>query len=78
MRLPKSEREWIEGETSRRIDALRRSGATLHGDLAELECPADTWEDTPPHVPDGELLDEALQLLVSSHPDQTPDRLDII
>ncbi len=78
MRLPESEREWIEGETSRRMDALRRSGATVHGDLAELECPADTWANTPAHVSTEDLLDEALQLLVSSHPDMTPDRLDII
>jgi hypothetical protein len=78
MRLPESERTWIEGETSRRIDALSRSRATVHGDLAELECPADTWTDTPPHVSDEDLLDEALQLLASSHPDMTPDRLDII
>jgi hypothetical protein len=78
MRLPESEREWIEGETSRRIDALRRSRATLHGDLVELECPADTWANAPLHVSEEDLLDEALQLLVSSHPDMTPDRLDII
>jgi hypothetical protein len=78
MRLPESQRGWIEDETTRRIDAIHRSRATLHGDLAELECPDDTWEDTPPHVSDEDLLDEALQLLVSSHPDGTPDRLDII
>ncbi len=78
MRLPESERKWIESETSRRIDALLSSGATVHGDLADLETPADTWEDIPLHVPAEDLLDEALQLLVSTHPDVTPDRLDIV
>lgn len=78
MRLPESERGWIEAETSRRLDALHNSRTTLHGDLADLEIPADTWEDAPLHVPDGELLDEALQLLVSTHPDLEPDRLDIV
>jgi hypothetical protein len=78
MCLPESEREWIEGETSRRRDALRSSGATLHGDLADLEAPADIWEDTPLHVADEDLLDEALHLLVSTHPDVAPDRLDIV
>ena len=78
MRVPESEREWIERETSRRIEALRSSGVTVHGDLADLEVPADTWEETPLHVVDEDLLDEALQLLVATHPDRTPDRLDIV
>jgi hypothetical protein len=78
IRLPESEREWVERETAHRIDALHSSGATLHGDLADLKTPADTWEDTTLHVPDEELLDEALQLLVSTHPDRSPDRLDIV
>jgi len=78
IRLPESEREWIERETYRRIDELRSSGATLQGDLADLEIPADTWEDTPRRVSDEDLLDEALQLLVSTHPDRNPDRLDIV
>jgi hypothetical protein len=79
VRLPVSEREWIEAETSRRIDVLQRSGAIVHGDLAELRTPDDAWEDTTAlAVRDEDLLDEALQLLVSTHPDLRPDRLDIV
>jgi hypothetical protein len=78
MRLPAVEREWIEAETSRRVDALRDSGANVHGDLADLEVPAEVWEEDPPHVSDQDLLDEAIKLLVSAHPDVEQDRLDIV
>ncbi|WP_248580883.1 hypothetical protein [Nocardioides sp. InS609-2] len=78
IRLPASGRGWIETETSRRIEALQRSGAHIHGDLADLRTPDGAWEDTPLRVLDQDVLDEALQLLVSSHPDLTPDRLDIV
>jgi hypothetical protein len=78
VRLPASERNWIEAETARRVDALRRSRVVLHGELADLEVPADMWEDVPVHVTDQDLLDEALQLLASSHPEREPERLDIV
>lgn len=78
IRLPTSEREWIDTETSRRIDVLQRSGAHIHGDLADLKTPDVAWEDTPCPVPEADVLVEALHLLVSSHPDLTPDRLDVV
>lgn len=78
IRLPEAERGWVEGETARRVDALRSSGAHIHGDLADLATPPDVWEDAPLGVPDDDVLEEALQLLVSSHPDLAPDRLDIV
>lgn len=78
MRIPAGERVWVDAETSRRIEALRGSGAFVHGDLADLDAAADMWEDALPQVSDGDLLDEALQLLVSTNPDAQPDRLDIL
>ncbi|MGZ0150541.1 hypothetical protein ACXJJ3_26010 [Kribbella sp. WER1] len=78
IRLPESTRGWIEGETSRRIDALRHSGVHIHGDLADLRARDDAWEDTPLPVRDEDVLEEALQLLKSSHPDLKPNRLDIV
>ena len=79
IRIPSSEREWIDSETGRRIDGLRDCGALLHGDLEDLASPADVWQDDPMEVTDADLLAEALQLLVSSHPDNSdPDRLDFV
>jgi hypothetical protein len=78
IRLPPSERGWIEAETSRRIERLRSSGAVVYGDLAELEVPTDTWDEVSFDFSDADLLDEAIHLLASSHPDQDPDRLDIV
>ncbi|MEV6412978.1 hypothetical protein [Kribbella sp. NPDC051718] len=78
IRLPASARGWIEDETSRRIDALRHSGVHIHGDLADLLTTDEAWEDTPLRVRDEDVLEEALQLLMSSHPDLMPNRLDIV
>jgi Aminotransferase class-III len=79
IRLPSSEREWIESETCHRVDGLRASGAFVHGDLDDLAAPPDVWQDNPADVTEADLLDEALQLLVSSHPDTSdPDRLDFV
>jgi hypothetical protein len=79
IRLPSSEREWIESETFRRIDGLRDSGALVHGDLDDLSTPPDAWQNDPVEVTEADLLDEALRLLVSSHPDTSdPDRLDFV
>jgi hypothetical protein len=79
IRLPTSEREWIETETSRRAEGLRDCGALLHGDLNDLASPPDVWQDVPDAVTEADLLDEALHLLVLSHPDTSdPDRLDFV
>jgi hypothetical protein len=79
IRLPSSEREWIESETCRRVDGLRDCGALLHGDVDDLASPPDMWQDVPDTVTDADLLEEALHLLVSSHPDNSdPDRLDFV
>jgi hypothetical protein len=79
IRLPSSERGWIETETSRRVDGLRDCGALLHGDLDDLTSPPDVWQDLPDAVTEADLLEEALHLLVSSHPDNSdPDRLDFV
>jgi hypothetical protein len=79
IRLPSSEREWIESETRRRVDGLRECGAPLHGDLDDLTSPPDLWQNEPIEVTETDLLDEALELLVSSHPDNSdPDRLDFV
>lgn len=79
IRLPSPEREWIEAETGRRLAGLRDCGAPLYGDLDELASPPDVWQDNTVEVTEAELLEEALQLLVSSHPDRSdPDRLDFV
>jgi hypothetical protein len=78
IRLPATERAWIEAETRRRVGVLERSGVSVHGDLADLETPPDTWEEQPSAVSDHELLASALLLLARSHPDPEPDRLDHI
>lgn len=77
--LPSSERRWIESETCRRVDGLRDCGAKLYGDLNDLVSPSDVWQDVPDAVTEADLLEEALHLLVSSHPDTSdPDRLDFV
>jgi hypothetical protein len=79
IRLPSSERDWIESETCRLVDGLRDCGAVLHGDLDDLASPPDVWQDDPVEVSETDLLDETLRLLVSSHPDTSePDRVDVI
>ena len=79
IRLPSSEREWIEPETWRRVDGLRDCGALLHGDLNDLASPPDVWQDVPDAVTEADLLEEALHLLVLSHPGTSdPDRLDFV
>jgi Sulfotransferase domain len=79
IRLPSSERQWIESETYRRVDGLRECGARLHGDLDDLADSPHVWQDLPVKVLEADLLDEALHLLVASHPDTSdPDRLDWI
>jgi hypothetical protein len=79
VRLPSSEREWVERETGRRIDGLRDCGACVHGDFDDLASPPEVWQDDPVEVTESDLLEEALRLLVSSHPDNSdPDRLDFV
>jgi hypothetical protein len=79
IRLPSSEREWVEPETARRVDGLRDCGALLHGDLNDLASPPDVWQDVADAVTDADLLEEALHLLVLSHPATSdPDRLDFV
>jgi hypothetical protein len=79
IRLASSEREWIESETCRRVDGLRACGALVHGDLADLASPPAVWQDVPDAVTEADLLEEALHLLVLSHPDTSdPDRLDFV
>ena len=79
IRLPSSEREWVEPETCRRVDGLRDCGALLHGDLDDLASPPDLWQDVADVVTEADLLEEALHLLVSSHPDTSdPYRLDFV
>lgn len=78
MRLPGSERPWVAAETSRRIDVLRSSGVTLHGDLADVEVRPDAFEDGPAEVTEADVLDEALRLLVSAHQDSGTDRLAVL
>ena len=77
LRLPSSERDWIEAETSRRIRGLQESKAIIHGDLEELNAPPDCWSGEISPVTESDLLNEALMLLASSHPDSVPDRRDI-
>jgi hypothetical protein len=51
----------------------------VHGDLDDLVTLTDAWQDNPVEVTEADLLDEALQLLMSSHPDSCdPDRLDFV
>jgi hypothetical protein len=79
IRLPSSEQDWIELETSRRVEGLRDCGALLYGDLSDLASPPDVWQDVPDAISEAELLEEALHLLVRSHPDTSdPDRLDFV
>ena len=79
IRLPSSEREWVEPETARRVDGLRHCGALVHGDLDDLASPPDIWQDVPDAVSEADLLEEALHLLVLSHPvTSDPDRLDFV
>ena len=79
IRLPSSEREWIECETCHRVDGPRECGALLHGDLDDLISPPDLWQDVADVVTEADLLEEALHLLISSHPDNSdPDRLDFV
>jgi hypothetical protein len=65
LRVPASERAWIEAETARRIAELKASHAAIHGDVADLHAGTGSWEDEPESPSDGELLAEALALLVS-------------
>ena len=79
IRLPSSERDWVEPETARRAYGLRDCGAILHGDLDDLASPPDLWRDVPDVVTEADLLEEALHLLVLSHPATSdPDRLDFV
>lgn len=79
IRLPSSQREWIEGESRRRVDGLVHSGAVLHGDLDDLASPPDLWQDGPVGVTEADIVEEALQLLVSSHCDRSGTfRLDLV
>jgi hypothetical protein len=79
IRLPLSEREWVEPETARRVDGLRDSGAVLHGNLDDLSSPPELWQDLSDAVSEADLLEEALHLLVLSHPGTSdPDRLDFV
>ena len=79
IRLPSSEREWVEPETARRVDGLRDCGALVHGDLDDLASPPDMWQDVADAVSEADLLEEALHLLVLSHPvTSDPDRLDFV
>jgi len=78
IRLPVTERSWIEAETRRRVDVLDRSGAEVHGDLADLDSQPDVWETHPSVVSESDLLDRALLLLAASHPDPGSDGVDFI
>ncbi len=79
IRLPSSAREWTETEISRRVDGLRDCGALVHGDLDDLASPPDAWQDVADAVSEADLLEEALHLLVLSHPGTSdPDRLDFV
>ncbi len=69
-RLPATARPWVEVETTRRIDRLRKSGAIIHGTLDDLAAPEDAWESETAIVTDTDLLDKALRLLAASHPDR--------
>jgi len=57
IRLPSSEREWVEAETARRVDAYADCGALLHGDLADLASPPRLWQDVPDAVTEADLLE---------------------
>ena len=78
LRLPADHRDWVEEESSRRLGVLRASGAVIHGDLQELEPPADSWESTATYVSDADLLHEALLLLTASNPDSEPESLEFL
>jgi len=79
IRLPSSERDWVETETSRRVEGLRHCGAPTHGNLDDLVSPRDDWQDVPGTGSEADLLEEALRLLAFSHPVTTyPDRLDCV
>ena len=67
--LPAQARQWAAAETARRAGYLQHSGVTIHGDLAELQAPADAWESAAASITDADLLLEALRLLAASHPD---------
>jgi hypothetical protein len=68
-RQPAQARQWVEAETARRAGYLQHSGVTIHGDLADLQAPADAWEPAARSITDADLLLEALRLLAASHPD---------
>jgi hypothetical protein len=67
-RLPAAARPWVAAETARRAAYLQHSGVIIHGDLAELQPPAEAWESAAPSITDADLLLEALRLLAESHP----------
>lgn len=71
-RLPAQARQWVEAESARRAAYLQHSGVIIHGDLAELQAPADAWEPAAPSVTNADLLLEALHLLAESHRDRPP------
>jgi hypothetical protein len=52
IKMPASEWAWVSGETERRIDELVRSGAAIHGDLAELVPRSEDWHSEAEFVPD--------------------------
>jgi hypothetical protein len=62
-RLPVQARPWVEAETARCAACLKRSGVTIHGDLADLQAPVDAWQSATPAITDADLLQEALRLL---------------
>ncbi|HEY2553381.1 MAG TPA: hypothetical protein VGI64_22680 [Streptosporangiaceae bacterium] len=65
LRVPASERAWIEAETARRVEELKASHAVVHGEIADLHAGPASWEDEPQPPGDGDLLAEALLLLAS-------------
>jgi len=67
LRLPPEHRSWIEDQTQERRQALRDSGAVIHGTLSDLDVSDDAWEPSTAVVSDAELLDAALALLARSH-----------
>jgi hypothetical protein len=76
--LPDSDRGWIEDETARRVDALRASGAVIHGDLDELRAPAGYWANDISPISDADLLHEALLLLSASRSYEPTDERDLV
>lgn len=68
-RLPATARQWVEAESTRRIDRLHEDEVVIHGTLQDLETHGDPYDASGRTVTDSELLAEALRLIAASHPD---------